>query len=191
MASRKYSLTEEHRSQLTPWANKWIRNAMSTAAMTQADRAICVDAVKRLYRAANLEPPPDHRIVFVSSPFVMRFAAGFAAWIWYRRKHRDATDAATYDATDNATRAATRAATYAATYAATDTATRAATRAATDAATRAATDAATYAATDNATRDATHAATRNATRAATYAATDTATYAATRAATYAAPCDAP
>ena len=126
MAKKKYSLTEEHRAQLKPWADRWIKNAMSTTAMTEEDRVICIDAVKRLYREAKLEPPPDHRIIFVSSPFVMRFAAGFAAWIWYLRKNNAATD----DATD----AATRAATYDATDAATDDATDAATRAATDAA---------------------------------------------------------
>jgi hypothetical protein len=43
--------------------------------MTDADRAACREAVKGLYLAANLTPPPDHRIVFVPSPFVMRFAA--------------------------------------------------------------------------------------------------------------------
>ncbi len=178
MAKKKYSLTEEHRAQLKPWADRWIKNAMSTTAMTEEDRVICIDAVKRLYREAKLEPPPDHRIIFVSSPFVMRFAAGFAAWIWYLRKNNAATDdatdaatrAATYDATRAATyaatRAATRAATYAATYDATRDATRAATRAATDAATYAATRAATDAATDAATYDATYAATRAATDAA-------------------------
>src|SRR5579883_1733118 len=103
MAKKKYSLTEEHRAQLKPWADRWIKNAMSTTAMTEEDRVICIDAVKRLYREAKLEPPPDHRIIFVSSPFVMRFAAGFAAWIWYLRKNNAATD----DATDAATRAAT------------------------------------------------------------------------------------
>ena len=116
MAKKKYSLTEEHRAQLKPWADRWIKNAMSTTAMTEEDRVICIDAVKRLYREAKLEPPPDHRIIFVSSPFVMRFAAGFAAWIWYLRKNNAATD----DATDAATRAATYDATYAATRAATD-----------------------------------------------------------------------
>jgi len=182
--SAKYTLTEEHRAQLAPWAERWIRAAMSTAAMSEDDRAACRVAVRGLYEAAGLVPPPDHRIVFVASPFVLRFAAGWAAWIWYCRRRsaatRAATSAATYAATRDATYAATDAATSAATYAATDDATYAATYAATDAAT----SAATYAATDDATYAATYAATDAATSAATYAATDDATYAATRAATW-------
>ena len=138
MARKLYSLTDEHRARLTPWAELWIANAMSTTPMTDADREICADAARRLYAAAGLKTP---RIVFVPSPLVLRFAAGFAAAIWWQRAngHRPATYAATYDAT--------RAATGAATYAATDDAT--------GAATRAATRAATYDATDDATRAAT------------------------------------
>ena len=134
----KYELTNEHRSQLKPWADKWIANAMSTKPMDAEEKAICKEAVKGLYRAANLEPPPDHRIVFVPSPFIGRFAAGFAAAIWHIRKtgfkgfmlgYGDATEVATSDTT------------YAATYVATDAATSEATREATDEATSAATDA--------------------------------------------------
>ena len=58
MARKLYSLTDEHRAQLKPWAERWIANAMSTAAMTEEDREVCRDAVEGLYRAANLEPPP-------------------------------------------------------------------------------------------------------------------------------------
>jgi hypothetical protein len=79
----KYSLTPEHRAQFEPWRDKWISNAMSTAAMTNEDQEICRDAVVRLYRAANLPPPQN--IVFTTSPFAARFAAGFAAWIWHLR----------------------------------------------------------------------------------------------------------
>jgi len=136
----------EHREQLKPWADKWIANAMSTAAMTEEDRVICRDAVKRMYRAANLEPPPDERIVFVPSPFVLRFAAGFASWIWYQRK-----TGATASATDSATASAT----HSATNSATASATHSATASATDSATHSATDSATYSATDSATASAT------------------------------------
>ena len=131
----KYELTDEHRALLPAWRDKWIANAMSTAPMTDKEREICRDAARRLYQAANLPPPP--RIVFVPSPFVLRFASGFASAIWYLRKSVDPSIAKT--ATYAATRAATYAATRAATYAATDAATGAATYAATRAATRAAT----------------------------------------------------
>ena len=161
---KKYSLTEEHRAQLKPWADKWIANAMSTKPMDETERAICRDAVKRLYQSANLEPPKH--IVFVPSPFVLRFAAGFAAAIWHLRKNRN-------QSAESATSAATR---DAATYAATDAATRAATYA-TSAATSAATYDATYA--TSATSDAAATYTD-----ATYAATDAATSDATDAATY-------
>src|ERR1019366_1072387 len=141
MATEKklYELTDEHRAQLAPWRDKWIANAMATAPMTGEDRTRAREAIKGLYRAANLEPPPDERIVFVPSPFVLRFAAGFAAAIWYLREHggldeaapEDATMAATRAATDGAARRGTEAATRDATEAATDAATRAATRDAT------------------------------------------------------------
>ena len=134
---KKYELTEEHRSQLKPWADKWIANAMSTKPMDDEDRSAMRIAIKGVYEAANLTPPPENRIVFVPSPFVAKFAGGFAAAIWWLRKNpknkslddaatRDATDAATYDATRDATDAATCDATY--------DATRDATRDATDAA---------------------------------------------------------
>ena len=153
---KKYSLTKKHRDQFPFWRKKWIDNAMSCEPMNDEDRRICIESVKGLYSAAKLEPPKN--IVFVSSPFTLRFASGFASWIWWLRKNK-----------------VTNVATYAATRVAIDDATRAATRAATDAATRVATYAATY--------DATNAATDAATNAATDAATDAATYAATYAAT--------
>ena len=154
MAAKKklYSFDDhpEHRAELGAWAEKWKRIIMSTDAMSDADREQARNAALRLYEAAKL-PAPKH-VVFVPSPFVARFAGGFAAWIWYLH-HQAATDAATsaatYAATRDATLDATDAATYAATYDATYAATRAATAAATDAATRAATYAATYAATDD------------------------------------------
>src|SRR3954470_13823353 len=86
--TKLYELTPEHREQLTPWANRWIANAMSTKPMDDTERAATRAAIRGLYLAANLTPPPDERIVFVPSPFVARFAGGFAAAIWYLRKNR-------------------------------------------------------------------------------------------------------
>lgn len=154
---QKYTLTDEHRAQIEPWAQKWIAHGMSTAAMTEEDRAITREAVMGLYRAANLEPPPENRIVFVPSPFVLRFAAGFAAAIWWLRKNRQTAPAVSED-TAESTREAT------------DAATSGAINAATNDAARRAVDGATYAATDDATRDATYKATDEATLAATSAA---------------------
>src|SRR5690606_35191286 len=120
---KRYSFNDhpEHKKELSPWADKWIHNAMSTKPMDDKEKAICREAVKGLYRSANLDPPPDHRIVFVSSPFIMRFAGGFAAAIWHKRKtgpiNANAEDLAaalavgrdaTYDATGDAALAATR-----------------------------------------------------------------------------------
>jgi hypothetical protein len=53
--------------------------------MDDEDRRIMRSSIKGLYEAANLTPPDESRIVFVSSPFVARFAAGFAAAICYLR----------------------------------------------------------------------------------------------------------
>ena len=144
---KKYKLTEEHKALLPMWRDKWIKNAMSVKAMDEHDKEQMRRAIKGLYESAGLKAPPPGRIIFVPSPFVARFAGGFAAAIWHKRKNA-ATYDATRDATDGATYAATRAATRAATYDATYAATRAATRAATYDATRDATDAATDAATD-------------------------------------------
>ena len=139
-------ITDAERAAMAEHTKRWIANAMRT---DHADSQEVGDAIRALYRAANLDEP---RVVLVPSPRVMAFAGGFASAIWYLREHSGklidaATDAATRDATADATCAATR------------DATRAATRAATYDATYDATYAATYAATDAATRDATDAAT--------------------------------
>ncbi len=160
----KYKLLPEHEARFPEWRDRWIANAMSTEAMTDEDRAACVEAVHGMYAAAKL-PPPKH-VVFVPSPFVLAFASGFAAARWQMFKGA-ATIAATWAATSDATIDATWAATIAATEAATSDATRAATWAATSDATIAATEAATWAATIAATWAATSDATSDATRDAT------------------------
>ena len=174
---KKYILTEEHKKELKPWAEKWIANGLSTKPMDDEDKKQMRIAIKGLYESAGLKAPPESRIIFVTSPFVIRFAGGFAASILYSRK-KYATRAATRDATRDATDYATRTAIDTATRTAIDTATRDATfdatRDAIDTAIDAATDYATRTAIDTATRTAIDAATYDATRAATRDATRTA-----------------
>jgi hypothetical protein len=113
-SKKKYTLLPEHKARFPEWRDKWIANAMSTKPMDDDDRAQTRAAIIGMYRSAGLEPPPESRIIFVPSPFVARFAAGFASWIWHLRSATDdATRAATADATDDTTAAtydATRAA---------------------------------------------------------------------------------
>lgn len=84
--TKRYTLTPEHEAQLPGWRDRWVANALSTRPMDEADREAMRVAVRGMYEAADLTPPPPHRIVFVPSPFVLRFAAGFAAAAWAIRK---------------------------------------------------------------------------------------------------------
>jgi hypothetical protein len=178
-------VTDEEREKLAAHSQLWIQSAFRTE---PADPRLIKEAVKGLYRAANIEEP---RVIFVPSPLVMAMAGGIAATWWYlfRRNLFDKQRARGHNLA-----AAVRGATSAST------------RDAIGDATRNAADSAINAATDRATRDvvkwlifdliyeatynATYAATRDAIRTATGdtggAATDRATYAATRAAIYAA-----
>jgi hypothetical protein len=206
MATKKlYSFDDhpEHREQLKPWAEKWIANALNCEAMTDTDRDAMRTAIDGLYRAANLEPPPAHRVIFVRSPIAGAVASAIAAAAWHIRQNPDkarawfgraptelelmaAVRAATASAIDRCVRVLDgqklrpiQLATRGATDGATDDATYGATRGATYGATRGATDDAT----DGATRGATYGATRGATDDATDDATDGATYDATDGAT--------
>src|SRR5262245_22618658 len=172
MATKKklYTLTDAHRAQLKPWADKWIANAMNCEPMTAGDRLAMNAAVRGLYAAADLKAPRN--VVFAPSPISAALAAGIAAGVWWLRKHPEihrelfggsikevqlmaaigpactlAVQAAQNKLRTLKSRAAPPAAPVAATVAATGAATYAATYAATDAATRAATITATYAAT--------------------------------------------
>ncbi len=94
----RYTLREEHRAQFSPWAQRWIDNAMSCRPMDDADREAMRIAICGMYEAANLPAPIN--IVFVPSPLVARIAAGIAAGIWYLR------DIAVDNAVGNAVRTA-------------------------------------------------------------------------------------
>ena len=173
MTKKLYSLTPEHAEILKTWKDQWIANAFDCSPMTDDDRAKCVEAAEKMYEIAGLKKPI---VVIVPSPFVLRFASGFACATWHIRKTGFKPFLST-DAAMNATHAA-NAATHATD--ATDAAVIAVNAAmnaavdATDAATHTAhvavnaTDSATNAAT-NAAMNATHAAV-NATNAAMNAA---------------------
>ena len=76
---KKFELTDAHRAQFKPWADKWIANAMSTTPMTADDKLDCIKHVKKLYSVAKLDEPKH--ILFVSSPFALVIAGGLAAAI--------------------------------------------------------------------------------------------------------------
>lgn len=86
--TEKYKLTEEHRKQLQPWADKWIKNALNTDAMTEQEIADAKDAVIGLYQAANLTPPSKEQIVHVPSPMIGAQVWGIAAGVWWLRDNR-------------------------------------------------------------------------------------------------------
>lgn len=76
-AEKQYQLTDEHRAQLRPWADRWIKNALRTEPLNEYDKGILVESMNGLYKAA--EKPPPKEVIFVPSPFTMRFLAGFKA----------------------------------------------------------------------------------------------------------------
>ena len=82
-----YTLKPEHEARFSEWRDKWIENAFATGRLGEAERKEVIEHAKGLYISAGLTPPPDYRIVIVPSPFVGRFAAGYAAGIWWMREN--------------------------------------------------------------------------------------------------------
>ena len=79
MTTKKYSLTEEHRAQLGPWADRWIAIALRTTPQTTEDRAIMRTAMDGAYQAAGMAPAIG---AFARSPISAAWAwAGATAWI--------------------------------------------------------------------------------------------------------------
>ena len=75
MSNKKLiSLTEEHKAQIHPWHERWIKIAMRTKPQTEDEREIMRAAVKGLYKAANLEMP--RYIIFGDSPVSCQITAG-------------------------------------------------------------------------------------------------------------------
>ena len=94
-------LTDKERELMAEHVKLWTRRAFRTAPI---DRDKITAAIHGIYDAAKLKRPI---VVIVPSPFVMALAGGFAAAIWYLRKHH-ATDDAAHNAIRNATDFATR-----------------------------------------------------------------------------------
>jgi hypothetical protein len=89
VSGKKYVLTAEHEAQLKPWAEKWIKNAMSCKAMDDSDRTAMVSAINGLYSSADLEQPKT--IAFVKSPLAAKVAAGIIAGVIFLREKRGMT----------------------------------------------------------------------------------------------------
>src|SRR5690349_9342525 len=94
MADKQYTLTDEHRAQLRPWADRWIKNALRTEPLNEYDKGILVESMNGLYRAANMKPPAE--VIFVPSPFAMRFLAGFKAGLLHLKKGLGPKDSVKY-----------------------------------------------------------------------------------------------
>lgn len=86
LSKTEFTLTPELKAQIPGWRERWIENALSTRRTDDEERAICRQAVNVLYAAAGLSAP--QHIVFVPSPFVLRFAGGLAAALWHLH-HKD------------------------------------------------------------------------------------------------------
>src|SRR5215831_8801799 len=84
-----YELTPEHRSQLKPWAERWIANALRTEPQSDSDKEIMRTAMRGLYAAAKLETPPKHREVFCQGPISAAIAASVASGVWWLRENPD------------------------------------------------------------------------------------------------------
>ena len=79
MSDNRYKLTEEHKAQLKPWTEKWIKNAMSCERMTSDDKIACAGHVAKMYESVGLKKPD--LTLFVPSPFAACIVGGFGAAI--------------------------------------------------------------------------------------------------------------
>lgn len=79
MSDTRYKLTEEHKAQLKPWTEKWIKNALNCDRMTADDKIACAGHVAKMYESVGLQKPG--LTLFVPSPFAACIIGGFAAAI--------------------------------------------------------------------------------------------------------------
>src|SRR5438309_368358 len=76
MPKRIDSLTDAQRARFPEWVAKWIKIGLSTE---RADRKRFEKAVAVCYRETGLEPPK--KVVWVTSPLALAFAAPTAAFL--------------------------------------------------------------------------------------------------------------
>src|SRR5438132_1123653 len=81
MVKRVDKLTNEQRSKMDGWADKWIEIGLRHG---NADREKFEAAVKKCYEFSGL--PPPKRIVWVPSPMVMAIAAPVASYLIATKK---------------------------------------------------------------------------------------------------------
>ena len=84
----KYSLTAEHKAQLPQWEAEWRASVMSTAAMAETDRLICIDAVNGLY-AARICPTKTYCFCTVAGGFAVRCRLRICDMASEQKKGRD------------------------------------------------------------------------------------------------------
>lgn len=81
----KYTLTDEHRAQLKPWADKWIANSLNCATTSEDDLRVAREAIRGLYVANDLPPPLDERVLLVRSPLTGAIACTISSGVWWLR----------------------------------------------------------------------------------------------------------
>ena len=108
MVTRIDRLTPAQAAQMPAHRDKWIKIGLSTDPMMHGDKWEVEQAIRAMYRRANLTEPA--RVIFVPSPFVLRVAAGIAAGAIH--VIRNGWPASLGDAVDGAVRGAVRGAVY-------------------------------------------------------------------------------
>lgn len=86
---KQYVIDDEGREKAKQYVDEWVGIARRATPMTPEEREKAIDAAIELYKAADLVPPPRHRIVVVPSPMIGAFVAGAASWIWHQRKEME------------------------------------------------------------------------------------------------------
>lgn len=85
----KYELTDEHRAQMKPWADKWIANALRCGGYTDEEKGELEGLVHRLYEAGDLQAP-DHVVTCLDPVSAVQAWVGAVAIYWARDNAKEA-----------------------------------------------------------------------------------------------------